>query len=181
MPCSLWIVLLNNFFNITPLGVIKTWFHYKHQVFYLGPLIHSALDNPEGFTGQLQSALGELTTKCHVKKNQGCSTCVQAYIWCVYHHKALTLCAQMFTRGGCVWKTQCGSGTRWWHQWRRSWCSEGPCCPCWCPAQDPQLPSSQLHSSSVLVWQPDFQAVTNSTFNAFTVNIKAMLTYYNEW
>ncbi|XP_029303364.1 CAAX prenyl protease 2-like [Cottoperca gobio] len=26
-------------------------------VFYLGPLVHSAIDNPEGFTGELQSAL----------------------------------------------------------------------------------------------------------------------------
>ncbi|XP_028450355.1 CAAX prenyl protease 2-like [Perca flavescens] len=27
------------------------------MVFYLGPLVHSAIDNPEGFTGELQSAL----------------------------------------------------------------------------------------------------------------------------
>ncbi|XP_049896616.1 CAAX prenyl protease 2-like isoform X2 [Epinephelus moara] len=30
---------------------------YRKDVFYLGPMVHSAIDNPQGFTGELQSAL----------------------------------------------------------------------------------------------------------------------------
>lgn len=45
-------------FNIAPLDVIIT-FYSKRQVFYLGPLVQSAMDDPAGFSGELQSALGE--------------------------------------------------------------------------------------------------------------------------
>ncbi|KAF1378389.1 hypothetical protein PFLUV_G00190040 [Perca fluviatilis] len=39
-------------------AVVKAWMHWADvRVFYLGPLVHSAIDNPEGFTGELQSAL----------------------------------------------------------------------------------------------------------------------------
>lgn len=47
------------FFYILPLAVINNSFKCKHQVFYLGPLVHSAMDNTEGFTGELLSAVGE--------------------------------------------------------------------------------------------------------------------------
>lgn len=47
-------------FNTAPLDVIIT-FYPKRQVFYLGPLVHAAMDDPEGFSRELQSALGEFS------------------------------------------------------------------------------------------------------------------------
>ncbi|KAM7374563.1 hypothetical protein PAMP_007211 [Pampus punctatissimus] len=39
-------------------AVVKVWIHWADvRVFYLGPLVHSAMDNPKGLTGELQSAL----------------------------------------------------------------------------------------------------------------------------
>lgn len=75
---------------ILPLDVINTWFYSKHQVFYLGPLVHSAIDNPKGVTAELQSALGEinfLSTKSHVKRIIGgrgvLHVCLHAFDVCV--------------------------------------------------------------------------------------------------
>ena len=47
-------------FNTAPLDVIIT-FYPKRQVFYLGPLVHAVMDDPEGFSRELQSALGEFS------------------------------------------------------------------------------------------------------------------------
>ncbi|XP_030010730.1 CAAX prenyl protease 2-like isoform X2 [Sphaeramia orbicularis] len=39
-------------------AVVKTWMHWSDvRVFYLGPLVHSVMENPKGFTGELQSAV----------------------------------------------------------------------------------------------------------------------------
>ncbi|KAL6098835.1 rce1 [Pungitius sinensis] len=46
------------------------------MVFYLGPLVHSAMDNPKGFTGELQSALDEFWFRSHL----GSFTCLPACV-----------------------------------------------------------------------------------------------------
>ncbi|CAG5872296.1 unnamed protein product [Menidia menidia] len=39
-------------------ALLRAWMHWADvSVFYLGPIVHSALDNPDGFTGELQAAL----------------------------------------------------------------------------------------------------------------------------
>lgn len=75
------------FFYVLSLEVINNGFYSIHQVFYFGPLVHSALDNPKGFTGELQSALGELNIPVFVHLNvmlneleMGSFTCVLACI-----------------------------------------------------------------------------------------------------
>uniref|UniRef100_A0A3P8TJ62 CAAX prenyl protease 2 n=1 Tax=Amphiprion percula TaxID=161767 RepID=A0A3P8TJ62_AMPPE len=44
-------------FSFTSPGSHKQLFYSTQQVFYLGPFVHSAMDDPDGFTGELQSAL----------------------------------------------------------------------------------------------------------------------------
>lgn len=64
------LIFFYDFSYILSLDVSNNLFRSKHQVFYLGPLFHSAMDNPKGFAGELHSALGELnfmSTNRHVK------------------------------------------------------------------------------------------------------------------
>lgn len=76
---------------------------------YLGPLVHEALDDPEGVSSELRSALGEMSS---VSFNT--PTFVVDII--TFFFKLNFAPVQMLLPGGRVWGTQCGSGTRWWRR-----------------------------------------------------------------
>ncbi|PWA23006.1 hypothetical protein CCH79_00002408, partial [Gambusia affinis] len=64
---------------------VKLWMHWADiTFFYLGPLVQSALDNPDGFSGELHSALGiykVLLEKSDAKHVQSWRMCVQDAAW----------------------------------------------------------------------------------------------------